>query len=749
MKKTFTNFLLSVLALLMIPLTVGAQDATFDFQNNNGNWPVGEGANYADGDVSTLEMNGVRLTGLQGESFNPVRIMKNASRGTCLWIYKMNSVKFNAPEGKALVKIEVTMQSATFDIAPSNGEVTDDVWTGNATEVTFGPNEIANRFIYVFKVYLNDENEETIKPVAVDVETADIAGFNAVEDGKIVKLMLHDAKVNGYHSLQNCYYVEDASGATVIRDAQLTAGTVLNGFIVGVKGTDNAIDYTNDPPVVEHFMNSTDANNVVSAEGSLSGTVMSVPEACAQTNYGKLITIENVSISGSGKNKTLTDANNNSMKARDYLSVLPADYTWPENVTKITGVLVFYITDWYLMPISEEAIVAKGEQPNSVTFDFSDPNFRENIGEKIGDVKGNIYNETFIVDNVSFQVTAGSAPTKLYVDDNRGQNLVIYPQYATLIFKAPESYAITKIEFTAAGASNINKMTASSGNISGMTWTGNTDGVRFAQGGTSNLKSAVVTLAEKTMETTTLPAIEYTECANIAAFNALEAGTYAIINLTDAEVIGKSADGFSTVWLQDATGGCWMQYTSLNDQLSEGMKVNGEVYAVKRLVGGNSQIKEAEATIDSELTTESISEYTIAEGTTISQVNIDANLNKVVKLSGATLEETSATAGTLTIGEESIAVNNGSSTANQQLCKISDWSAGTTLTDITVVAILVAKSATENQLLPISIIDATGIYEVNADNFNQNVTVYNIQGMRMNGFQKGLNIANGRKVFIK
>ena len=49
---------------------------------------------------------------------------------------------------------------------------------------------------------------------------------------------------------------------------------------------------------------------------------------------------------------------------------------------------------WYLVPISEDAIVAY-VQPTEVTFDFSDPNFRENIGESLTDVKGNIYNETF------------------------------------------------------------------------------------------------------------------------------------------------------------------------------------------------------------------------------------------------------------------------------------------------------------------------------------------------------------------
>ena len=337
------------------------------------------------------------------------------------------------------------------------------------------------------------------------------------------------------------------------------------------------------------------------------------------------------------------------------------------------------------------------------TFDFTDPNFRENIGEAMTDTKGYIYNETFTVNSTTLQITSGSAPSRIYVDNNRGQNLVTYTQYATLTFRAPEGKAITKIEFTPAGNSNINKLEASSGAIEGMIWTGNADGVRFMQGGTSYLANAIVTLADKDGATAALPAIAYTECANIAAFNALEAGTYAKLTLTDAEVIGKSADGYSTVWIQDATGGAWIQYTSLNANLQEMTKLNGTVYAIKRATSGNPQLKEAEDTPKSEINAEAISALTIIEGSTIAAVNVPENLNRVVKLSGATLEETSNTAGTLTLGDETISVNNGNATANQQLCKIADWAKDTKLENVTIVAILAAKSATENVLYPISI----------------------------------------------
>jgi len=395
------------------------------------------------------------------------------------------------------------------------------------------------------------------------------------------------------------------------------------------------------------------------------------------------------------------------------------------------------------------AVAVPEPEPVFATFDFSDPNIREHIGTAMTDVQGYIYNEIFTADGATLQITAGSAPSRIYVDSNRGQCLVTYKEYTTLTFRAPEGKAITKIEFVAAGNSNINNFVPSSGAITGMIWEGNAEGVRFLQGGTSYFANAIVTLVDKdNEETVALAAIDYAECANIAAFNALAAGSYAKVTLTDAEVTGISADGYATAWIQDATGGCWIQYSSLIGRLTEKTKVNGTVYVVKRDNSGNTQMKEAEATLESVIEATPIDNYTIVEGT-IEQVNVAANLNKVVKIDGATLEETSATAGKLTQGEVSIDVNNGSATANQQLCKITNWAENTKLENIAMVAILVAKSASANQLLPISIETSTvGITNVSSQKV-ADVEIYNLQGVRMSQLQKGINIVNGKKVVIK
>ena len=492
---------------------------------------------------------------------------------------------------------------------------------------------------------------------AQDVEAANIAQFNAVEDGKVVKLTLTDARVNA--SLYNVFYVEDASGATAIKGVNLTVGTKLNGYIVGKKGTED-VDYVNTPSQgLEYSLTVEDPSlsSYTSSAAEMVGTPMTIAEASVQASYGKLVTISDVTITqiGTGYNKQLKDAAGNTMRSRDLFGVLPDGYTWPEEASKITGVVMFYMTGWFLIPISQDAIVPAGAQPTSVTFDFTTDALHA-VGTNINDKAGWILNDEFLVDNVLLQITAGSAPSRIFKDTNRGNCLSMYKEYATLTFTAPAGYAIVKIDFTYAGTGTLN-FTATPAGLEGNTWTGNAEGVRFLNNATPYLANAVVTLAPKNDATVAFPAINYTECANIAAFNALENGAYAKVMLADAEITGMSADGYSTIWLQDATGGCWMQYTTLIEKnLQEGNKVNGFFYVVKRVTSGNPQMKETEDTPKSEFTQTPFGEPAMIEGT-LAEVNVAANLNKVVKISGANLAETSATAGTLTQGDATIAVN--------------------------------------------------------------------------------------------
>ena len=385
-------------------------------------------------------------------------------------------------------------------------------------------------------------------------------------------------------------------------------------------------------------------------------------------------------------------------------------------------------------------------QATEATFDFTTAALRGYLGESLTDVKGYICNETYTVENVSLNITGGSAQSRISASTH-GNCLSMYKEYSTLTFRAPKGYAVTKVEFSVVyGDLNF---TPSSGALTGLVWTGNAEGVRFLNNATAFLANAVVTLTPKDGTTVSLEPLPYVDCANIAAFNALEAGSYAKLTLTNAEVIGKSADGYSTVWLQDATGGCWIQSASINDKLQEGTKVNGVVYTVKRLNAGNSHMKETEDMLKSELQSETINSYTMIEGT-LAEVNVAANLNRIVQISGATFTAKDATKGTLKQGDAEIDVANGSATANQQLHKIAeDWTAGKSKENITMVAILVGAGTDKRQLLPISMVDtATGIADARAYEVTP-VVVYSLQGVRQNKMQKGINIVNGKKVIAQ
>ena len=186
-----------------------------------------------------------------------------------------------------------------------------------------------------------------------------IAAFNTLPDGVTVTLKLTDAQVTAYADLQGVYYVEDATAATVVKGTALTVGTALNGVLVGTKSIED-VDYVNDPSLAyEHKLTVTDATGVSATATTLTPTTMTISEACKQANYAKLITIENVAVSGSGQNKTLTDSESNTIKARDLFGVLSAGYEWPAEISKITGICLYYMSGWFIIPISEAAIVKK------------------------------------------------------------------------------------------------------------------------------------------------------------------------------------------------------------------------------------------------------------------------------------------------------------------------------------------------------------------------------------------------------
>lgn len=766
--KKISTLLCMLLALCALPLSTQAEvvNTTFDFENNPENWPVGEGANFRDGDLTApLTVGEVTLTGIQGDASQPCRLMRPNDGISALYTYAKGAFRLNAADGRALTKVTVTMKSGTFDLTPSTGTVADNVWTGNATEVTFNHNNTGNRQILKIVITTDDVNSETVVPAAptYDIEAANIAALNSAEDGKVVRLTLNNARVNAYNSLSACYYIEDASGATVVRNTTLTPGTLLNGYITGTKTTDTSIDFMNDPPAaVEYALTANDDADFTATDTSLSGTTMTIREACTQATYGRLVTLLDVSIKGGGQNKTITDADGNTMKARDYLGVLPADYTWPEKAQKITGVVIYYMTGWYIMPISAEAIEQTSSTQDNL-FDFANNNLGLTVGQGGASDPvetqnaGNLAGKALVQGDVTMTfVNPATMPVRYFYLPSRTTNhLQLAVKDSKLRVTAGEGRAITKITVeqnvlsTKPGDNNV-KWEVDKGDgtwdVDSKTWTGNATSVRFSATAATYINAITVTTAPADGETVTPAPDEYTaEVSSLAEFKALPDGTLAKLNLTDAIVTNVMINQWGC-FVQDATAGAHFYCTELD--LKEGDVLNGFVYVKKNNQNMGPRIAMAEDTNADNLTITADGTYTPVEGD-IETVNVDENINKVVSLTGVAVKGTKETEAVITDSKgNTLTINNPKNNAVPYVIKES--LASIDYASATVVGILYGASATENKLYPLSITEeeVDGIQNIAAGTADH-VTIYNAQGIRLNRLQKGLNIVNGKKVMVK
>lgn len=740
MKKLFT-----LLFVFLAALSVSAEEVSFDFENNNGNWTVGEGKTFTDGALANpVTIDDVTLTSVQGEASYPAILMKDNNNVISLNVYKKGAIKFNAAEGKAIVKVEATMKSKTFALTPSTGAITENTWVGNATEVTF----VADALYSFLKIVVTTaaENAETVKPAAVtyDVEVADIAAFNAIEDGKVAKLTLTNARVNAVKS--GSYYVEDATGATVIKGIELAVGTALNGYVVGTKTTDAGVDMNGE--IKEYALTATDATTFEATTTVLNGVVMTDAEAAVQANYGRLITLENVAISGSGKNKTLTvDGTNLSIKARDYMGVLPTDYVWPENASKITGVLIYYITGWFLMPVSADAIVAAGTQ-SVAEFDFLNNNMELTIGNADNTNAGNLGGKSVTLGDATLSfVNSSTMPTRYYFNANKNQLQVI--SGGQIRFTAAEGKAIAKIEITPVAATNNKwEVDGEIGKLSEdkLIWEGNTTTVRFTATGALYLTKIVVTTVAKD-DVTVMPDDNdtYTEVASLAEFNALAKGTLAKLNLTNAVITSGMVNGWG-YFIQDATAGAHFYCAGLDFEVNDA--INGYVFVKKDFNQPGPRIAMTEKTNAQNLEVTHNGTYTPVEGT-LAEVANAANNNMVVKLTGVAVKGSAETEATITSGEQTLAISNGKNNYAPYVYRES--LANVDYASATVVGILWTNTAgTTFKLYPISITEGSGTGINEHSSFSaQNLTIYNLQGIRLNSLQRGLNIVNGKKVVVK
>ena len=105
MKKLSTLFLLFV-NLLVLPLTISAEEVTFDFQNNNMNLPVGTSEDMNAGNLGgkSVTLSGVTLSFVNSMTM-PTRYYLNGTRGNQFQAIAGGQMRVTAPAGFAVTKV--------------------------------------------------------------------------------------------------------------------------------------------------------------------------------------------------------------------------------------------------------------------------------------------------------------------------------------------------------------------------------------------------------------------------------------------------------------------------------------------------------------------------------------------------------------------------------------------------------------------------------------------------------------------
>lgn len=412
---------------------------------------------------------------------------------------------------------------------------------------------------------------------------------------------------------------------------------------------------------------------------------------------------------------------------------------------KRISTLMFSLMALLMLPLS-----ANGQSdPSTAEFDFLNNSMSLPIGSATDINGGNIGGKSIKMSDVTIAfVNASTMPTRYYL--NAGKNQLQVISGGQLRFTADEGRAITKIVITPVAATN-NKwgVDGEVGTLSTdkLTWEGNTTNVRFTANGALYLTAISVTTAPKDGNTVSPEYNEpYTEVTDLAAFNALEKGTLAKLNLTNAVITSGMVNDWG-YYVQDATGGAHFYCTGLEFNVND--VLNGYVYVKKDFNQPGPRIAMTDKTNANHLEVTHNGSYTPVVGT-IAETVVAANNNRVIKLTDVAVKGTSETDATITSGSETLAISNGKTNyapyVYQEDLSTVDYAKAT------VEGILWSNSTgTTFKLYPLSITDtSTGINGISTnDGNNENVVIYNLQGVRQNGLKKGINIVNGKKIIVR
>ena len=280
----------------------------------------------------------------------------SGTNGVDLRVYTDATLKFTAPDGKVIEKIEFTGTNFSLSVESGSLDSSTKTWTQPETQVgsvTF--TATAKTFLTKAVVTIAAPGEA---PEVVVLPTAEnIAAFKALATDTEAELTLTDAKV--LYVSGNEVIVEDATGAIDFYNIGLTAkaGQVLNGTIAGKNSLYNGL------PQLAKSSN-TDVASVTVSDGDAPVAVeMTVADAMAETSYLKYVKLTDATLVLDGTTYYLVNGDN---KIQIY-NKFNLDYTLPEAIKSIAGIIIPYTksgtTIVELAPIAVGDIVAVDPDP--------------------------------------------------------------------------------------------------------------------------------------------------------------------------------------------------------------------------------------------------------------------------------------------------------------------------------------------------------------------------------------------------
>lgn len=360
------------------------------------------------GDITearTFQIGEGTLTVNPNASGTPNRIWANKSKPQ-LRVYG-GTMKFDAPEGRAITSITFSSISGTPTFEPATTAEKPTEWAGNATSVTL--TITASWKINTITVVYDDANSETVTPAVkvITFETvADIAAFNTLPKDSAVRLTLTNAYVTKVNSKN--IYVQDASAAVVFYSTNLglEEGQVLNGTIIGT-----ASPYNGMPEFVAN--DSTNLDSVTVTEGVATPKDVTVADVTTDV-LSQLVKL--------GKAQLVTDADgahyavqgDDTIQVYDQFKVLDSDYEWPETAQSITAIVGSFKGKLQLMPVSADAI----ETPVLEAGDY----YLYNIGTSMWLCAGNSWGTQASLNDYGLDFTVAQLEDGTYTLDSRVKN---------------------------------------------------------------------------------------------------------------------------------------------------------------------------------------------------------------------------------------------------------------------------------------------------------------------------------------